>query len=200
MGQRPRVQLDISRPEITLLGLTRNRSNAATMAPGPTSTNTQWDHEYNTIRREKLFRSPPTDHTAYPALQLAVNPHIDSFNALFRDDGKPGLIDHAIVDIGIKTYFDGDDGAGPIDKNRLTIRYKGVTLHKPQLPPGNKFARNRDIYPAECRERHASYKGRLMVTFEYRINDGDPHEFTREMGLVPIMLKVRASQPRTPTC
>ncbi|KAL2158077.1 hypothetical protein VTH06DRAFT_4887 [Thermothelomyces fergusii] len=157
------------------------------MAPEPT--NTSWDHEYHTIRREKLFRNPPTDRTAYPALQLAVDPHIESFNALFRTDGRPSLLDHALAEIGTKTFLDGDERAAPEGRNKLTIRYKSVTLQKSQVPPSNKFAKRREIFPAECRERHVSYRGKLTAVFEYRINDGEPQEFVRELGLMPIMVK-----------
>lgn len=156
----------------------------------PSATSTEWDHEYNTLRRETLFRNPPKDHSAYPALQEAVNPHIESFNALFRTDGKPSLLDHGIADIGYKTYLDGDDRAPEGRRNKLTIRYKGVALQKSQLPPSNRFAKNRDVYPAECRERHVTYRGKLSATFEYRINDGDAREFTRDLGHMPIMVKV----------
>lgn len=156
----------------------------------PSATNTQWDHEYNTLRREHLFRHPPKDHTAYPALQEAVSPHILSFNALFRSDGKPSLIDHGLADIGTKTFLDGDDRVPLAQRNKLTIRYKSVSLSKSQLPPSNRFAKNRDILPAECRERHVSYRGKLSATLEYRINDGDAKEFTRDLGHMPLMVKV----------
>ena len=156
----------------------------------PTATNTEWDHEYNTLRRENLFRNPPTDRTAYPALQEAVNPHIESFDALFRDDGKPGLMTHALLDIGTKVFFDGDVRTGPEGKNCLKIRFKSVELQKPQVPPSNKLAKRREVFPAECRERHVSYRGRLSATLEYQVNNGDPVEFVREFGQVPIMLKV----------
>jgi DNA-directed RNA polymerase I subunit RPA2 len=165
-----------------------SKGKAPRMAPK--STKTTWDHEYNTLRREDLFRNPPSDKTAYPALQEAVDPHIGSFNALFRDDGKPSLLDHALAEIGSKTFLDGDDRAAPSGKNRLTLRYKSVTLQKSQVPPSNKFAKRREIFPAECRERHVSYRGKLVATFEYRINDNEPHEFVREIGQLPIMVKV----------
>lgn len=156
----------------------------------PTATNTEWNHQYDTLRRENLFRNPPKDHTAYPALQAAVDPHIESFNALFRDDGKPGLLAHGLADIGTRVYMDGDERAGPEGRNRLSVRIKDVNLARAQVPPSNKMARNREIFPAECRERHVSYRGKLSATFEYRLNGGDPVEFTRELGQVPIMLKV----------
>lgn len=155
----------------------------------PTATSTQWDHEYNTLRRENLFRNPPTDHTAYPALQNAVNPHIESFNALFRDDGRPGLIDHAIADIGTRLYFDGDARTPLAQRNRLTVRYKSVNLQKSYVPVTNKLAQTREIFPAECRERHATYRGKLSATFEFQVNDEEPREFVREIGQMPIMIK-----------
>lgn len=149
----------------------------------PKGTDTNWDHEFNLLRRQDLFRNPPTDHTAYPALQAAVDPHIQSFDALFPDGGRKGLIDHGLAEIGTKTYLDPE-------KNRLTVRCKNVMLQKSQVPPSNKFAKNREILPAECRERHSTYRGKLMATFEYRINNGDPVEFVRELGQLPIMVKV----------
>lgn len=154
----------------------------------PSATNTEWDHEYNTLRREKLFREPPKDRSAYPLLQLAVNPHIESFDALFEPDG---LIAKGLEDIDTKVFFDGDDRSSLASRNRLSIRYKGVQLLKSQIPPSNKFAKNREILPAECRERHVTYRGKLSATFEYRINGGDPQEFTRELGQLPVMVKVR---------
>ena len=156
----------------------------------PTATSTEWDHEYNTLRRENLFRNPPKDHTAYPALQEAVDPHINSFNAVFRSDGKPGLLAHGLADIGAKVYLDGDDSQGPEDKNRLSVRIKDVVLQKAQVPPSNRNAKNREIFPAECRERHVTYRGKLSATLEYSVNGDDPVEFVRELGQVPIMLKV----------
>ncbi len=160
------------------------------MAPRSSPTSTTWDHEYNTLRRETLFRNPPTDHSAYPLLQAAIDPHIESFDALFKPNG---LIAHGLIDIGTRLFLDGDEGVPLTGRNKLTVRYKGVQLQKSQLPPSNKFVtRNREILPAECRERHVSYRGKFSATFEYSINGGDPVEFTREIGQLPIMIKVSA--------
>ncbi len=159
-------------------------------------TDTAWDHEYNTLRREHLFRNPPSDHSAYPALQLAVDPHIEAFNAVFRGEAgeahtHPSLVAHALADIGTKYFLDGLESTPLGERNKLAIRYKSVSLQKSLVPPSNKFARRREIFPAECRERHVTYRGKLSATFEYQINDGDPQEFSRELGQLPIMVKVR---------
>ena len=161
------------------------------MPPSSTSrkgTKTTWTHEFDTLRRENLFRNPPKDHSAYPALQAAIAPHIESFNALFEKDG---IIAQGLLDIGTKTYLDGDDRDGPIRKNRLDIKIKEVFVEKSMLPASNKFStRNREILPAECRERHVTYRGKMSARLEYKINNGDPKEIIRDLGQIPLMLMV----------
>ncbi|PHH73098.1 hypothetical protein CDD82_5659 [Ophiocordyceps australis] len=134
------------------------------------ATDTEWDHQYNTLRREKLFRHPPVDRTAYPALQEAVDAHIKSFNAVFGTDEKPGLLDQGIMDIGVKTYLDGDETTPLNERNQLHMRIKSVVLQKPMLPLSNPTTGPRYIEPAECRMRHSTYRGRLQTTLEYWSN------------------------------
>lgn len=170
------------------------------MAPAATDTN--WSVNYDVLRREKLFRNPPKDQTAYPALAAAIRPHVDSFNALF--DG-PKTLEAALKDIGTKTFIDGEaetpeqkkarqaEGRKAPKRNKLHVRVSEVFLEKPALPPSNKFtSRNRNIYPSECRERHATYRGKLRARLEWRVNNGDWMESVRELGQVPIMLRVSA--------
>jgi DNA-directed RNA polymerase I subunit RPA2 len=153
-------------------------------------TKTTWTHEFDTLRRENLFRNPPKDRSAYPLLEAAIAPHVDSFNALFEENG---LIAQGLLDIGTKTYLDGDERAGHTAKNKLTVRIKEVFVEKSMLPASNKFStRNREILPAECRERHVTYRGKMSARFEYTINNGDPREFVRDIGQLPLMLKVCA--------
>ena len=115
-------------------------------------------------------------------------PHIESFNALFEKDG---LIAQGLLDIGTKTFLDGDDRDGPVGKNRLDVRVKEVFVEKSVLPASNKFStKNREILPAECRERHVTYRGKMSARLEYRINNGDPKEIIRELGQIPLMLMV----------
>ncbi|KAI1921534.1 DNA-directed RNA polymerase I subunit RPA2 [Ophidiomyces ophidiicola] len=169
------------------------------MSPATSRTKTDWNVQYDTIRREHLSRHPPKDHTAYPMLAAAVRPHIDSFNALF-DDTKTMQV--ALHDIGTKTFLDGveetmelrrargEEGKRPPKRNKLSIRITELFLEKAVLPASNKFStRNREIFPAECRERHATYRGKLRARLEYRVNNGDWKESVRELGQAPIMLR-----------
>lgn len=168
------------------------------MAPAKTDTN--WSVNYDVLRREHLFKNPPKDRTAYPALAASIKPHVDSFNALFEDSK---ILQAGLKDIGTKTFIDGEaetpeqkkarqaEGRKAPKRNKLHVRIKEVFLEKPAIPPTNKFTtRNRNIYPSECREGHATYRGKLRARIEYRVNNGDWMEAVRELGQVPIMMRV----------
>ncbi|KAJ5809512.1 DNA-directed RNA polymerase I subunit RPA2 [Penicillium pulvis] len=165
----------------------------------PSATNTNWSVQYDTLRRENLFRNPPKDHTAFPSLAESIRPHVDSFNALFEDSK---ILAAGLKDIGIKTFLDGEpetpeqkkvrmaEGLRAPKRNRLNVRVKEVFLDKPQLPPTNKYSTtNREIYPSECRERHATYRAKLRARLEFQVNNGDWMESMRELGNVPVMVR-----------
>ncbi|KAI9658347.1 MAG: DNA-directed RNA polymerase I subunit RPA2 [Bathelium mastoideum] len=177
------------------------------MAPARVQhTDVKWDNNFHTHRRHKLFKAPPRDHTAYPSLTAAVEPHIKSFNAITE---KGGILDYGLQDIGIKEYLDGEPNvvAEPEDalggsvgdrpststqrqpsRNKLSVRVKDVIIEKPKIPTANKHAIDRDVMPAEARERYCSYKAKLRARVEWRINEGDWKPVVRELGSVPIML------------
>lgn len=166
------------------------------MAPAATTTKAAqqqpWTTDFDTKRRHELFRNPPKDKTAYPTLAAAVDPHINSFNAIFA---KGGQLEEGIKDIGTKVFLDGNPYASPEEagrRNRLSVRIQEVFLDRSVLPPSNKVAlKNRNILPAECRERHSTYRGKLRARLGYRINKGDWQEEVCDLGNVPIMLRVR---------
>ena len=170
------------------------------MAPSAliSPTDTHWTTEFDTLRRENLFRNPPIDHTAYPALIEAVQPHIESYNGLFENDN---ILESALKDIGTKTFLEveetteerearEEEGRPTEKRNRFSSRIKSLFLEKAAIPQTNKFStRNREIYPAECRERHATYRGRLRAKAEFRVNNGDWQEYMADLGQIPIMLR-----------
>jgi DNA-directed RNA polymerase I subunit RPA2 len=164
----------------------------------PAATDTRWSHRFDTARREKLFRTPPADHTAYPLLAEALRPHIDSFNAIFEGTK---LVEAGLQDIGVRVFqqpaetreqrLAREQAGRPLaTRDCLSVRIKDVHLERAVLPAANKFStKNRDIYPAECRERHASYRGKLRARLEFKVNDGGWREIMRELGNLPIMLR-----------
>lgn len=125
-------------------------------------------------------------------LAESVDPHINSFNSIFADGGQ---LAKGIKDIGTKIFLDGNPSAEPEDigeRNRLHVRIQQVFLDKSVLPPTNKIAigSNRNVLPAECRERHCTYRGKLTARIDWKVNNGDWQEEVRDLGYVPIMLRV----------
>jgi DNA-directed RNA polymerase I subunit RPA2 len=152
-----------------------------------------WSVEYDTLRRQELFTNPPRDKSAYPMLQDAIAPHVDSFNAIWEERG---LLYHALQEIGVKSCLDGNPNPTELDsipkRNKLSLRLREVTLKKPEIAPSNKTVSDpkmRRVLPSECRERHSTYKGQLTAKLQFKFNNGDWREVTRILGNVPIMLK-----------
>lgn len=154
----------------------------------PSKTSTEWSVEYDTIRRQKLFSDPPKDQSAHPALSAAVRPHLESFNALFEETK---ILQAGLEDIGTYTVLDTPRytaGTGPA--NRLSLRVTDLSLERPTLPPSNKYSvRNREVLPAECRERHVSYRGKLKATLQWRVNGAEWQTLNRDIGQMPILLR-----------
>ncbi|KAF3922005.1 hypothetical protein ABW20_dc0105332 [Dactylellina cionopaga] len=140
----------------------------------------------DTINREKRFRNPPADKSAFPALHEAIRPHVDSWNAVFREGG---CLHQALQEIGEKTVFDRLDGNAEVGYgNKLTVRIANYYLGKSMLSSRDKTAMKREIYPAECRERHSSYRGQLQLEIHYKINNGEWQKEYRDCGLLPLMV------------
>lgn len=158
------------------------------MPSATTQTDTNWSVEYDTRRRNKLFKNPANDKSAYPLLQAAVKPHVESFNAIF---GQTNLISKALEDIGTHTVVDGDprDSSRATPRNKLQLRVTNISLEPPKLPDANRYSVKREIYPSECRERHITYRGLCKGVLEYRINNGEWAQSTRTFGQVPIMVR-----------
>ena len=158
------------------------------MPSATTQTDTNWSVDYDTLRRNKLFKNPPNDRSAFPLLQAAVKPHVESFNAVFADDG---LLNRALEDIGTHIVVDGDprDTSRATRRNKLQLRVTKVSFEPAKLPDSNRYSTKREIYPSECRERHITYRGVCKGVLEYRINNGEWLNSTRTFGQVPIMVR-----------
>jgi hypothetical protein len=110
--------------------------------PPPTS---KIKPSFQTLIREHSFQYPSTSKPEFPALQAAVQPHIDSFNAITAD----GLLEIAVKDVGKKTVFDhkGPENGGR--GNKLTFWVEDVQLSRPALSTRERTSLNRRIYPSE---------------------------------------------------
>lgn len=64
-------------------------------------------------------------------------------------------------------------------------------MSRPLVPDKDKLAKERRVYPAEARERMSTYKSKMTARIIWSVNGGDEHEEIRELGHLPVMVKVR---------
>jgi hypothetical protein len=100
---------------------------------------------FKTLTREYSFQYPSLGKSEFPALQEAVQPHIDSFNAITADN----LLEIAVKDIGKKTVFDHKNENNGGRGNKLTFWLEDIQLSRPTLSSRERTSLNRRVYPAE---------------------------------------------------
>ena len=103
-----------------------------------------------------------------------------------------GLLEKTIAKIPPRVIFDGTEES--ISKgdlgNRLSFSIESVNLGRPTSTDKGRSGMQSRIFPVECRERLMSYRARMTARISWSVN-GLPKQYEeRDMGLVPIMVKV----------
>lgn len=73
------------------------------------------------------------------------------------------------------------------DRVKLKIEHFGMT--SPSAPLGEVDVKSRRIYPTECRQRMATYKGNSTVKIGWEVNGIPKLSVEQSLGELPIMLK-----------
>lgn len=105
-------------------------------------------------------------------------PHVDSF-------------DH-FIDVGLEESV---RNLSPIEfvlpnEDRVSISIAHCSLGAPQVPVTVVGTTSRCVYPLECRQRKISYRGKCVVQIKWSVNGIPFPPVEKEMGDMPIMLKV----------
>lgn len=77
------------------------------------------------------------------------------------------------------------------NSDRVTLQIEEAGISFPQLPMGSVGVKNHKILPTECRQRASTYKGKLSVKVSWSLNGNSKQFFMKDMGDIPIMVKVR---------
>lgn len=96
-------------------------------------------------------------------LQTLGEPHVNSFNEF--------------VNIGLKQL---PSTIHPVEFNlpntgKIKLNFVHFELHKPAVPYGQIGVTDTRIFPKECRQRAATYKGKLIGRIQWSIN-GEPQK------------------------
>lgn len=72
----------------------------------------------------------------------------------------------------------------------VVLSIEDVTIHPPTLPVGTIGVKTQKIYPSECRQRGATYRGKLTAKIGWSINGRQQESILKDLGEIPIMIKV----------
>ncbi|KAL0861096.1 hypothetical protein ABMA27_009599 [Loxostege sticticalis] len=120
------------------------------------------------------YSKPPK--TANPYLQCLGAPHIESFNFMLQDGLKAAIADLMPVEFDVPTG------------EKIKIAIEDAAFCKPSVPLEAVGVKSQIIYPTECRQRAATYKGDFKVRITVTVN-GKNMTVDRSLGSLPIMLK-----------
>ena len=129
-----------------------------------------------------------------------------------------GLLAKALQNLPPRVVFDGkgangeelQPGPGVGRGNRLQISIDSVSLGRPQVSDRARGAVGKKMFPSEvseslavavrcmlnascqCRERLRTYTAKMTARVKWSVNGGPPQLEDRDMGFVPVMVKVCA--------
>uniref|UniRef100_A0A8D0PJG4 DNA-directed RNA polymerase subunit beta n=1 Tax=Sus scrofa TaxID=9823 RepID=A0A8D0PJG4_PIG len=110
-----------------------------------------------------------------PALQELTRAHVESFNYAVREG-----LSHAVQAIPPFEFTFKDE--------RISLTIVDAAISPPTVPKGS-ICKELNIYPAECRGRRSTYRGRLTADISWAVNGISKGVIKQFLGYVPIMVK-----------
>uniref|UniRef100_A0A672GIB0 DNA-directed RNA polymerase subunit beta n=1 Tax=Salarias fasciatus TaxID=181472 RepID=A0A672GIB0_SALFA len=111
----------------------------------------------------------------HAAVQDLTKAHIESF-------------DQAVTD-GLSRVVQAIPPLEFMYKNdQISLSFVDASMHSPTVAKGN-ICREMKIFPAECRGRRCSYKGKLVADVSWSVNGVPKGIVKQSLGLLPVMVK-----------
>lgn len=77
------------------------------------------------------------------------------------------------------------------NEDRITLSFETCNIAKPRVPGSVLNVKTREIFPMECRQRSATYRGQCTARLRWSINGTSQPTLNVDLGELPIMVKVR---------
>ncbi|KAJ8978610.1 hypothetical protein NQ317_010068 [Molorchus minor] len=120
------------------------------------------------------FGEPPA--TQNEILQTLGEPHVTSFDYMI----EKGL-SQAIDNLTPVEFL--------LNEKRIKLTISNCSLVSPEVPLGTIGISSNHVYPTECRQRAATYKGKFYVEVNWYVDDQQQQSFQKDLGEMPIMIK-----------
>ncbi|XP_023678390.1 DNA-directed RNA polymerase I subunit RPA2 [Paramormyrops kingsleyae] len=111
----------------------------------------------------------------HAAVQELVKAHVESFDNAVTDG-----LSRAVQAIPPLEFM--------VKNERISLAFAEAVIHKPVVAKGT-ISQDLSIFPAECRGRRCSYRGKLVTDVCWSVNGIPKGIIKQSMGLVPIMVK-----------
>jgi len=122
----------------------------------------------------------PIAENARPALQHLGRSHVESFN-FFLEEG----MEFALNDIGLLEF------EIPQTTERVGLQFLDMQYKKPGIAR-NSVDIDHKLYPSEFRQRGSTYKTKLTVSIDFKVNGLTRDIFAVELGEFPTMVRSKA--------
>ncbi|CAN9500061.1 unnamed protein product [Ophioblennius macclurei] len=111
----------------------------------------------------------------HAAVQDLTKAHIESFDQAVTD-GLSRVV-QAIPPLEFKFKND-----------QISLSFVDATMYSPTVAKGN-ICKEMKVFPAECRGRRCSYKGKLVADVSWSVNGIPKGIIKQSLGLLPVMVK-----------
>nr|XP_056708651.1 DNA-directed RNA polymerase I subunit RPA2 [Euleptes europaea] len=132
--------------------------------PGSPSLKRLTEPGYGLVKKQQLS-----------ALQELTRAHIESFNHAVGE----GL--HRAIEAIPPLEF-------AFKNDRITLAIVGAVISPPMVPKGS-ICKELKVYPAECRGRRSTYRGKLTADISWSLNGTPKGIIKQSLGNIPIMVK-----------
>uniref|UniRef100_A0AC11ARJ4 RNA polymerase I subunit B n=1 Tax=Ovis aries TaxID=9940 RepID=A0AC11ARJ4_SHEEP len=110
-----------------------------------------------------------------PALQELTRAHVESFNYAVSEG-----LSHAVQAVPPFEFAFKDE--------RISLTIVDAVISPPAVPKGS-ICKELNVYPAECRGRRSTYRGKLTADISWSVNGISKGVIKQFLGYVPIMVK-----------
>lgn len=110
-------------------------------------------------------------------LQKLGKPHVESFNYILREGLQKAIDDLVPMEFLLS------------NNNRVSLRILNGRICAPEIVSGPYILKSSKVFPNECRERAATYKGQLTIELSWEINGVQQGKIEKDLGRIPIVVK-----------
>ncbi|XP_031556701.1 DNA-directed RNA polymerase I subunit RPA2-like [Actinia tenebrosa] len=111
------------------------------------------------------------------SMQDLVRPHIESFNFMLEEGlslAVQGIPPSELMTAG---------------GQRVSVYFTDASIGVPTISDTNVYSSQMKIFPTECRESGSSYKSKIQVTVQWKVDNEPQGSVTKVIAYVPMMVK-----------